>query len=95
VEEEAVVKEDDDDEEEGAVVEEEEDDDDEPHYCYCNNVGFGPMVACDADDCKREWFHLACVGLQVPPKENSKSATCIGYRALTNIPRHYSKVVLR
>ncbi|KID63495.1 p33ING1b (ING1) protein, partial [Metarhizium hybridum] len=42
-------------------------DGDEPTYCYCNSVSYGEMVACDADDCKREWFHLACVGLKVAP----------------------------
>jgi hypothetical protein len=31
------------------------------------------MVACDSDDCAREWFHLACVGLIVAPSSKSKS----------------------
>lgn len=47
-------------------------DGDEPTYCYCNSVSYGEMVACDADDCKREWFHLACVGLKVAPGSRSK-----------------------
>ncbi|KHN97350.1 p33ING1b (ING1) protein [Metarhizium album ARSEF 1941] len=45
---------------------------DEPTYCYCNSVSYGEMVACDADDCKREWFHLACVGLKVAPGSKTK-----------------------
>ncbi|KAH8892036.1 hypothetical protein GQ53DRAFT_647957 [Thozetella sp. PMI_491] len=49
-----------------------EDDGDEPRYCYCNNVSYGEMVACDADGCPREWFHLECVGLKVAPKGNAK-----------------------
>ncbi|KAI0601692.1 hypothetical protein F4775DRAFT_348796 [Biscogniauxia sp. FL1348] len=40
---------------------------DEPLYCYCNGVSYGEMVACDADDCEREWFHLDCVGLKAAP----------------------------
>lgn len=40
----------------------------EPTYCYCNQVSYGEMVACDGDDCEREWFHLACVNLSAPPK---------------------------
>ncbi|KAK9450549.1 uncharacterized protein V1518DRAFT_414125 [Limtongia smithiae] len=44
------------------------DTDSEPVYCYCQQVSFGEMVACDAPDCKREWFHLPCVGLSAPPK---------------------------
>lgn len=27
----------------------------EPRYCYCDRVSFGEMVACDNDDCPREW----------------------------------------
>ncbi|CCG83182.1 Inhibitor of growth protein [Taphrina deformans PYCC 5710] len=42
--------------------------DEEPTYCYCNQVSYGEMVACDGDDCEREWFHLACVNLSAPPK---------------------------
>uniref|UniRef100_A0A0B7JT29 Chromatin modification-related protein n=1 Tax=Bionectria ochroleuca TaxID=29856 RepID=A0A0B7JT29_BIOOC len=45
---------------------------DEPTYCYCNGVSYGEMVACDSDECTREWFHLACVGLKVAPGEKSK-----------------------
>ena len=40
----------------------------EPTYCYCNQVSFGEMVGCDGDDCKREWFHLPCIGFKNPPK---------------------------
>lgn len=57
----------------GTQDEEEADiDGDEPRYCYCNNVSYGEMVACDADGCAREWFHLECVGLKVAPKGNGK-----------------------
>lgn len=40
----------------------------EPTYCYCNQVSFGEMVGCDGGDCKREWFHLPCIGFKNPPK---------------------------
>ncbi|PLN81442.1 hypothetical protein BDW42DRAFT_169085 [Aspergillus taichungensis] len=49
-----------------------EDDDGEPRYCYCNEISFGEMVACDNDACPREWFHLSCVGLNKPPGKNVK-----------------------
>ncbi|KAG2193297.1 hypothetical protein INT47_008658 [Mucor saturninus] len=39
----------------------------EPKYCYCNQVSFGDMVACDGENCEKEWFHYACVGLAEPP----------------------------
>ncbi|EJD43532.1 hypothetical protein AURDEDRAFT_114615 [Auricularia subglabra TFB-10046 SS5] len=42
----------------------------EPLYCFCRNVSYGEMVACDDEDCPNEWFHLACVGLTAVPKSN-------------------------
>ncbi|KAI9845998.1 MAG: hypothetical protein M1837_004404 [Sclerophora amabilis] len=63
-------------EEEGSSMqgddEEDDDDDAEPRYCYCNQVSYGEMVACDADSCPREWFHLDCVGLTKAPTKNAK-----------------------
>ncbi|KAF3025691.1 hypothetical protein E8E14_014019 [Neopestalotiopsis sp. 37M] len=44
----------------------------EPRYCYCNNVSYGEMVACDAVDCEKEWFHLGCVGLRSAPSSSTK-----------------------
>ncbi|KAK3900369.1 hypothetical protein C8A05DRAFT_35997 [Staphylotrichum tortipilum] len=56
--------------------EEEEDDEqevqDEDVYCFCNQGSYGEMVACDAEGCQREWFHLECVGLRVAPEGNAK-----------------------
>lgn len=40
----------------------------EPVYCFCNQVSFGEMIACDNPNCGREWFHYPCVGLESPPK---------------------------
>ncbi|KAK7402535.1 hypothetical protein QQX98_011706 [Neonectria punicea] len=57
------------DEEEGDI------DADEPTYCYCNSVSYGEMVACDADGCPREWFHLECVGLKVAPGTKEANQT--------------------
>ncbi|KAK2607645.1 hypothetical protein N8I77_006308 [Diaporthe amygdali] len=48
-------------------------DPDEPTYCYCERVSFGQMVGCDGEHCKREWFHLGCVGLKVAPGKSGKS----------------------
>jgi hypothetical protein len=45
-----------------------ENDDDEPKYCYCHQVSYGEMVACDDKNCEKEWFHLGCVGLKVAPE---------------------------
>ncbi|QLQ82002.1 hypothetical protein HG537_0G02560 [Torulaspora globosa] len=40
----------------------------EPTYCFCNNVSYGAMIACDNERCPREWFHYGCVGITKPPK---------------------------
>ena len=52
---------------------EDEDEDGEPRYCYCNQVSYGEMVACDMEGCPREWFHLDCVGLTRAPRGNGES----------------------
>ncbi|CAG8438114.1 12041_t:CDS:2 [Funneliformis caledonium] len=40
----------------------------EPIYCYCQQVSWGEMVACDNSECEIEWFHYPCVGLKSQPK---------------------------
>ncbi|CAI2161983.1 5056_t:CDS:2 [Funneliformis geosporum] len=40
----------------------------EPIYCYCQQVSWGDMVACDNSECEIEWFHYPCVGLKSQPK---------------------------
>lgn len=49
----------------------------EPKYCYCRQVSFGEMVACDNEVCEIEWFHLECVGLTIPPKGKWYCKNCI------------------
>ncbi|KAI5858910.1 hypothetical protein BZA05DRAFT_382754 [Tricharina praecox] len=44
----------------------------EETYCYCNQISYGEMVACDGDECEREWFHLSCVGLSQAPRGKAK-----------------------
>jgi hypothetical protein len=41
---------------------------DENLYCFCRRPSFGQMVACDSDDCKYEWYHFGCVGLETKPR---------------------------
>ncbi|WPH00265.1 inhibitor of growth protein 3 [Acrodontium crateriforme] len=55
------------------------DDPNEPKYCYCNRGSYGEMVACDNDDCPREWFHLGCTELRRAPEE-SESWFCVDCR---------------
>ena len=37
-------------------------------YCICQRPNCEPMIACDCDDCKLEWFHFTCINLQRAPK---------------------------
>ncbi|KAF7150804.1 hypothetical protein RHSIM_Rhsim02G0050900 [Rhododendron simsii] len=50
----------------------------EPTYCFCNQVSYGEMVACDNPDCKIEWFHYGCVGLNQQPKGKWYCSECVG-----------------
>jgi hypothetical protein len=51
------------------LIPEEYIDPDEPRYCICGDVSWGTMIACDNDDCDKEWFHLSCVSLdELPPR---------------------------
>ena len=40
----------------------------EPTYCFCNNVSYGDMIACDNEVCMYEWFHFPCVGISEKPQ---------------------------
>eukprot|EP01050_Picozoa_sp_SAG11_P008355 SAG11_NODE_734_length_7466_cov_3.388625_2_plen_203_part_00 len=53
----------------------------EPRYCYCRQVSFGEMVACDNADCEFEWFHYACVGLSAAPQGAWLCPTCAKHEA--------------
>lgn len=44
----------------------------EPRYCLCGDVSWGTMIACDNDDCEKEWFHLTCVALEELPPRRTK-----------------------
>ncbi|KAK9893743.1 hypothetical protein P389DRAFT_107854 [Cystobasidium minutum MCA 4210] len=53
---------------------------DDRTYCYCDRVSFGNMIGCDGEDCAREWFHLACVGMDTPPKGEWYCDDCLEKR---------------
>ncbi|XP_065862895.1 PHD finger protein ING1 [Euphorbia lathyris] len=48
----------------------------EPTYCFCQQVSFGEMVACDNPQCPIEWFHFGCVGLKEKPKGKWYCSDC-------------------
>ncbi|GAA99188.1 uncharacterized protein L969DRAFT_93650 [Mixia osmundae IAM 14324] len=41
---------------------------DDGAYCLCGQGSYGEMVGCDGDECEREWFHLACLGMKEAPR---------------------------
>ena len=45
-------------------------------YCFCQQVSYGDMVACDDTDCRYEWFHYGCVGLKAPPSGKWYCSEC-------------------
>jgi hypothetical protein len=49
---------------------------DERRYCFCNEMSYGDMIACDNPNCRREWFHYPCVGIVTPPKGKWYCAEC-------------------
>lgn len=51
-------------------------DENEPKFCFCRNISFGQMIACDNPECSIEWFHFQCVGLDVKPKGNWFCPNC-------------------
>lgn len=48
----------------------------EPVYCYCGQVSWGEMVACDGPKCEKEWFHLTCTGLNALPSNKWFCSDC-------------------
>ena len=52
-------------------------DEDSQVYCFCQQVSFGEMVACDNENCEREWFHLPCVELTSPPQGKWYCSECL------------------
>ncbi|EIW60680.1 uncharacterized protein TRAVEDRAFT_45923 [Trametes versicolor FP-101664 SS1] len=63
-----------------AVIDDLPPDPNEPRYCFCNQVSFGDMIACDNPTCTREWFHIGCVGLTKIPKGNWYCRECAALR---------------
>lgn len=59
-------------EDEDLDIDIDEGDDSEERFCLCRGVSRGIMVCCDNPKCEKEWFHLDCVGLRVPPKARVK-----------------------
>ncbi|KAI0035140.1 hypothetical protein K488DRAFT_43880 [Vararia minispora EC-137] len=57
-------------------------------YCFCNRPSFGDMVACDAEDCEREWFHLDCVGITSAPDGQWFCDECKSKQAKKPQPRN-------
>jgi hypothetical protein len=50
---------------------------DEPLYCFCRQIFFGEMIACDNEQCEIEWFHYPCVGLVTKPESEWICKACL------------------
>ncbi|EGF80585.1 hypothetical protein BATDEDRAFT_24326 [Batrachochytrium dendrobatidis JAM81] len=60
---------------------------DEQLYCFCQQVSYGEMIACDNEDCPHEWFHLECVGLSEPPNGVWFCKDCVQANKLRKVTR--------
>ncbi|XP_073957984.1 inhibitor of growth protein 4-like isoform X1 [Choristoneura fumiferana] len=40
----------------------------ESPYCYCGKDLDAHMIGCDEPQCRLQWYHFKCVGIEVPPK---------------------------
>ncbi|VDO26984.1 unnamed protein product [Brugia timori] len=45
-----------------------ESDSDRRVWCFCREIRYGSMVACDDPECRYEWFHYGCVNVIEKPK---------------------------
>ncbi|CAH0407417.1 unnamed protein product [Chilo suppressalis] len=46
-------------------------------YCYCGKDDRdSPMIGCDGDECRYQWYHYACVGMTEAPDGNWLCPTC-------------------
>lgn len=42
-----------------------EGDADDRTYCFCNGVSYGQMIACDDEQCEREWVRFRSLTLLI------------------------------
>ena len=49
------------------AMELDDEDGDDTKYCFCHNVSYGDMVACDNENCPYQWFHWGCIGITEEP----------------------------
>ncbi|CAF1964929.1 unnamed protein product [Rotaria magnacalcarata] len=59
---------------------------DDRRYCFCNEMSYGDMIACDNPTCRREWFHYPCVGIVTPPKGKWFCVECTQMQQQSQIP---------
>jgi len=55
----------------------------EPHYCSCQRISFGEMIACENEACPIEWFHYECVGLTEEPTGKWYCPMCALFKSAT------------
>ena len=51
--------------------------DDEEVWCYCQKfIPDTTLIGCDNNNCKVQWFHMTCIGLDVAPTDSWFCPTC-------------------
>ncbi|XP_022103132.1 uncharacterized protein LOC110985947 isoform X3 [Acanthaster planci] len=69
--------------EDSELEEESESDSDERVYCRCGAPNSDDMIGCDGKNCKYEWFHFKCVGIN-PKKVPRGKWFCDSCRIVKN-----------
>lgn len=55
----------------------EDDDDEEGPWCNCQtDIEGSDLICCDNPDCAMQWFHMACLQMDVAPEGKWFSPTC-------------------
>jgi inhibitor of growth protein 4 len=60
---------------------------DEQLYCVCHEISYGQMIACENNECKKEWFHLECVKLKEIPTGMWYCNDCLPQNTTTNLKK--------
>ena len=51
--------------------------DDEEVWCYCQKfIPDTTLIGCDNNNCKVQWFHMTCIGLDVAPTDSWFCPAC-------------------
>ena len=77
------------------ILDKNEEEKDTKLYCICQTRDDGDvdMIGCDAPDCRLEWFHFECIGLNSPPEGQWYCPECSKRYGIKNGKRKIKNVL--